>query len=106
VQAGEVFPIKATIDKEVAHPNTTEHHFRRISIYFQPEGENFPYQIGRFESSAHGESTKGPDTSSIYTHHEGIIFLKTDKSGTLYTTSMCNIHGSWQSEKELKISQV
>jgi len=103
-KAGELFPVKVTLGKEVAHPNTTEHHIRWISVYFQPEGEKFPYEIGRFEFSAHGESVEGPDTSTVYTHHEVTVSMKTDKPGVIYSTALCNIHGLWQSEKEIKIS--
>jgi superoxide reductase len=28
VKAGEFFPVKVTLGKEIAHPNTTEHHIR------------------------------------------------------------------------------
>jgi superoxide reductase len=104
VKAGETFPVKAIVGKEVAHPNTTAHHIRWISIYFQPEGEKFPYQIGYFEFCAHGESTEGPDTSSVYTHHEVSTSFKTSKPGTIFAASLCNIHGLWRSEKELKLS--
>jgi superoxide reductase len=103
VKAGEMFPVKVTLGKEIAHPNTTAHHIRWISIYFQPEGEKFPYQIGHFEFSAHGESTEGPDTSSVYTHHEASTSMKTSKPGTLYTTALCNIHGLWRSAKEIEV---
>ncbi len=103
VKAGEMFPVKATLGKEVAHPNTTEHHIRWISLYFQPEGEKFPYEIGRFEFCAHGESVQGPDTSSIYTHHEVSISMKTSKPGVLHAAAFCNIHGLWQSAKEIKL---
>jgi superoxide reductase len=104
VKAGELFPVKVTLGKEIAHPNTTAHHIRWISVYFHPEGEKFAYQIGHFEFSAHGESTQGPDTSSIYTHHEASTAMRTSKPGTLYATALCNIHGLWQSAKEIKIT--
>ena len=104
VKAGELFSVKATIGKEIAHPNTTDHHIRWIALYFQADGDKFPYEIGRFEFSAHGESTDGPDTSSIYTHHEVGISMKTDKAGVLFAASLCNIHGLWQSQKEIKIA--
>lgn len=58
VKAGELLPVKVTLGKEVAHPNTTEHHIRWISVYFHPEGEKFTYQVGHFEFSAHGESAE------------------------------------------------
>ena len=104
VKADEFFPIKVTLGKEIAHPNTTEHHIRWISVYFQPDGEKFPYQVGHFEFTAHGESADGPDKSSIYTHHEVSLSMKTGKPGTIYATALCNIHGLWRSEKEIKLS--
>jgi superoxide reductase len=104
VKAGEVFAVKATLGKEIAHPNTTDHHIRWIAIYFQPEGEKFPFEIGRFEFSAHGESPQGSDTSSVYTHHEVTASMKSGKSGTLYAAALCNIHGLWRSEKEIRVA--
>jgi superoxide reductase len=104
VKAGEFFSVKVTLGKEVAHPNTTEHHIRWISVYFHPEGEKFPYQIGHFEFSAHGESVQGPDTSTVYTHHEVSTSIKTGKPGVIYAAALCNIHGLWWSEKEIRLS--
>ena len=103
VKAGEFFPVKVILGKEVAHPNTTEHHIRWISVYFQPQGEKFPSQIGHFEFSAHGESVQGPDKSSVYTHPEVSISMKTGKPGVIYAVALCNIHGLWQSLKEIKV---
>jgi superoxide reductase len=103
VKKGEVFKVTATVGKEVAHPNKTEHHISWIEIYFQPEGEKFPYQIGRAEFTAHGASVQGPDTSSVYTHHEAVLSFKTDKPGMIFASSSCNIHGLWQNSKELKV---
>ncbi len=103
VKADEMFEVKVGIGKEIAHPNTTEHHISWISIYFHPEGEKFPYPIGRYEFSAHGASTRGPNTSTIYTHHAVTTWFKTSKPGTLLAVSLCNIHGLWQSSKNIKI---
>jgi superoxide reductase len=105
VKAGELFPVKVTLGKEIAHPNTTDHHIRWISVYFHPEGEKFPYQVGNFEFTAHGESVEGPDQSSVYTHHEVSMSMKTGKPGVIYATALCNIHGLWRSEKEIKITK-
>jgi superoxide reductase len=103
VKAGELFPVKVTLGKEIAHPNTTEHHIRWISVYFHPDGEKFIYQIGHFEFTAHGESVEGPDKSSIYTQHEVGLSMKTSKAGVIYATALCNIHGLWQSSREIKL---
>jgi superoxide reductase len=104
VKAGEMFQVNVTIGKEVAHPNKTEHHIRWIRLYFVPEGENTPYEIGNFEFCAHGASTKGPDTSTLYTNHAVTCWFKTDKAGTLLATSYCNIHGLWEYSKDIRLA--
>jgi superoxide reductase len=103
VKADEMFEVKVTIGKEIAHPNTTEHHIEWISLFFFPMGEKFPYHIGHFEFTAHGASVQGPNTSSVYTHHAVTTWFKTGKPGTILALSSCNIHGLWQSSKEIKI---
>jgi superoxide reductase len=103
IKKGELIKISATVGKEIAHPNTTEHHIRWIEVYFQADGEKFPYQVGRFEFTAHGESTQGPNTSTVFTHPQVVCSLKTDKSGTIFASSYCNIHGLWQSSKRIEV---
>lgn len=103
VNADEMFEVKVGVGKEIAHPNTTDHHISWISIFFHPKGEPFPYHIGHFEFNAHGSSAKGPNTSSVYTHHAVTASFKTSKPGTILALSSCNIHGLWQSSKEIKL---
>ena len=103
VKAGEMFQIQAAVGKEVPHPNTTEHHINWIELYFLPEGEKFAFEIGRFGFGAHGESVQGANQGPVYTHHQVTAWMKTSKSGTLYATSLCNIHGLWLSLKEIKV---
>lgn len=103
VKKGEMFSVNATLGKEIAHPNTTQHHIKWMAVYFHPQNEKYPYEIGRFEFSAHGSSVKGADTSTVYTHHEVTLKFKTDFPGTIYASAFCNIHGLWQSSKELKV---
>jgi len=102
VKGGESFSVRVSVGKEIAHPNTTEHHIRWISVYFHAEGEKFPYQVGHFEFSAHGESTAGPNQGPVYTNHEVTASLKITKPGTIYALAFCNIHGLWQSSREVK----
>jgi len=102
-KANEMIEVNVTIGKEIAHPNTTEHHISWISLFFFPEGEKFPYQIGHYEFNAHGASLQGPNTSSVYTHHATTTWFKTGKPGTILALSLCNIHGLWQSTKEIKL---
>jgi len=103
VKADEMFEVKVTVGKEIAHPNTTAHHIRWIALYFHPAGEKFSYQIARCEFTAHGEAVEGPDTSSVYTHSSMVTSMKTKKPGILYAVSLCNIHGLWESEKKVEL---
>jgi superoxide reductase len=41
VKSGEFFIATVSVGKEIAHPNTTEHHIRWISLYFLPDGDKF-----------------------------------------------------------------
>jgi len=99
----EAANVKVSVGKEIAHPNTSEHHISWIEIYFLSEGEKFPYQLGRFEFSAHGASVQGPNTSGVYTAPSVSLVFKTEKSGVIYAASYCNIHGLWQSNKKMEI---
>jgi superoxide reductase len=101
---GEFFRITVSVGKEIPHPNKTEHHISWIAVYFKPEGEKFPYQIGKAEFVSHGASVNGPDTSSVYTHPEAVLSFKTDKPGTIFASSYCNIHGLWQNSRDIKIA--
>ncbi len=103
VKKGENFSVAVSVGKEIAHPNTTEHHIAWIEVYYHPAGEKFPYQIGKFEFLSHGASTNGPNTSTVYTHPAVTLTFKTEKSGTIIAFSYCNVHGLWQNSQEIKI---
>jgi len=104
VNRDEFFKLTVSVGKQIAHPNTTEHHIRWIEVFFLADGEKFPYQIGRFEFNTHGESTLGPNTSTIFTHPEVVCTFKTDKPGSIFATSFCNIHGLWQASKKIELA--
>jgi superoxide reductase len=101
VAADEMFEVKVSIGKEIAHPNTTEHHIRWIQLFFKPQGDKFSYQIGNFELTAHGESVDGADKGPVYTNHSVTAMMKIKKPGTLHATSLCNIHGLWENSLEI-----
>ena len=104
VKADEMFDVKVTLGKEVAHPNTTGHHIRWIQVYFHAEGGKFAYQVGNFEFTAHGESVDGPDEGPVYTNHTVVLSMKVKKPGKILAASLCNIHGLWESSKEIAVS--
>ncbi len=104
VKAGEVFQATVTLGREVAHPNTTEHHIRWISLYYHDEGGKFAHEVAHVEFSAHGESTEGPNQGPVYTHHAAVVNLKIAKGGMLHAMAYCNIHGLWESSKAIKVT--
>jgi len=104
VQKGEQIIVDISVGKEISHPNTTQHHIRWISLFFLPDGEKYPIQIGDLIFTAHCSSTQGADTSTVYTNHQGTLVFKTEKPGTILALSYCNIHGLWQSSKKLDVS--
>jgi superoxide reductase len=104
LKKGEVTQITVSVGKEIAHPNTTEHHIAWITVYFLAKGEKFSHQIGRFDFTAHGASTEGPNTSTIYSEPRVSLTFKTDKPGNIIVVSYCNIHGLWENAKEVGIA--
>ena len=103
VKADEMFEVRVSLGKEIAHPNTTEHHIRWISVFFHPEGDKFSYQVGHFEFTAHGECVDGPNKGPVYTHHGVSTSLKINKPGTLHALALCNIHGLWESSQAIGV---
>ncbi len=101
--AGETLTARVTVGKEISHPNTTAHHIRWISVYFKPEQGNV-YQVAHVEFNAHGESAEG-DTGPVHAAPDVTLTFKLSQPGTLIATSLCNIHGLWESSQEIKLSQ-
>jgi superoxide reductase len=104
VKSDDLFEVRVGLGKAVAHPNTTEHHIRWINVFFHPKGEKFTYQVAHFDFTAHGESVEGPNKGPIYTNHEASFSMKISKSGVIHALSLCNIHGLWESTKEISIA--
>ena len=103
VIADKFFEVALTVGKTVSHPNTTEHHIRWIKLFFQAEGEKTVYEMGNFEFTAHGESAKGGNQGPAYTNPDVVTSIKLTKSGTLQALAYCNIHGLWESSKEISV---
>lgn len=103
VKKSEAAKVTISVGKQISHPNTTEHHISWLEVYFLPDGEKFPQNLGRFELAAHGASTQGPNTSTIFTQPEVIFSFKTEKSGLIMATSFCNIHGLWENSKKISL---
>jgi superoxide reductase len=102
--ADQFVDISVSLGKAVNHPNTTEHHIVWIKLYFKGEGDKFPYEIGYYQFSAHGASVEGPNTGPVYTDHSILTRVKLRKSGMLYASAYCNIHGLWESTKSITVA--
>ncbi|MFP4040441.1 MAG: class II SORL domain-containing protein [Desulfosudaceae bacterium] len=103
VAANTPFTVTLSIGKEIAHPNTTEHHIRWIKLYFQPEGDKFVYEVGIGEFSVHGEAVSGANEGPAHTEPFLTLRLKLNKPGALIATSYCNIHGLWENARPIAI---
>ncbi len=99
---GTKITLNLQVGKEISHPNTTEHHIEWIEALFLPEGEKFPYLLGKTEFNAHGASVDGPNTSTIFSDPLTTISFRTDKPGIVIAFSYCNIHGFWRNTQEIK----
>lgn len=103
VAAGESLTVTVQVGKEIAHPNTTEHHIRWINLYFKPADEKFTYHVGTYEFNAHAESGAGANEGPVLTDPCVVTSFKTKKAGTIFAMSFCNIHGLWESSKDISL---
>ncbi|MDY6903532.1 MAG: class II SORL domain-containing protein [Thermodesulfobacteriota bacterium] len=104
VSADTPFDVTLSIGKEIAHPNTTEHHIRWIKLFFKPDNGKFAYEVGSFEFSVHGESVDGANEGPAFTEPYATARIKIKQPGTLLATSYCNIHGLWENEVTISIA--
>lgn len=96
IKKDEEVEVKVVIGEEIPHPNEFEHHIVWVKVYFLPEGSKFPVEIGSFDFSAHGEM-------GLFTSAKVQTRFTTEKPGTIFATSYCNIHGLWENSQELKV---
>ncbi len=103
LKPGEKLAVTVSVGKQIAHPNTTEHHIRWIQLFFQPEGDKFTCQLGQWEFCAHGESAQGANQGPAYSEPAVSATVSLKKSGTLLALAHCNIHGLWESARKVTV---
>ena len=103
VTAGEKVEIKVCVGKEIAHPNTTEHHIRWIQVFFKPASESVVYELAKVDFNAHGESVKGANQGPCYTEPFASVAAKLSESGEIIAVSYCNIHGVWENSMTITV---
>ena len=104
VKQGEKLAITVSVGKQIAHPNTTEHHIRWIQLFFKPEGDKFTCQLGHWEFNAHGESALGANQGPAYSEPSVQTSVSLKKGGTLLALGFCNIHGLWEAAKAVTVA--
>jgi len=92
---GEPFEVEVAVGKEIPHPNTLEHHIVWAALHFVPEGSPISVELGRMEFSAHGPESATAPTAKFR--------VAVAKSGTLFATAYCNIHGLWTSSAKVAV---
>lgn len=94
VKRGDIVKVKVRI-------NRTEHDIRWISVYFQPRGEHNLQQLGRFEFMPRGEESGDTGEGAACTRLEGVMRFRVEKSGTIFVSSYCNVHGLWENFRDI-----
>ncbi len=95
VKPGEPFEVEVAVGKEIPHPNTVEHHIAWIALHFVADGSPVSVELARVDLSAHGDAVA---TSSLAKFRVALA-----KSGTLYATAYCNLHGLWASSVSVAV---
>jgi len=97
IKAGEAFKVALSVGKEIAHPNTLEHHIAYMTLFFVAEGAKFPVQLAHVEFNAHGEG-------DLIAEPFAKVMVKLNQSGKFIAMSYCNIHGLWENELDVVVS--
>jgi superoxide reductase len=103
VKAGEAFQVEVSVGKEIAHPNKAEHYIGWIKLFFTPEGGKFAIEVADFDFAVHGDSMNPDKPGPVFAEPFGVTKIKLAKAGTLTALSYCNLHGLWESSKEIAV---
>lgn len=98
VKKGEEFDVKVMVGEEIKHPNQLEHHIKWIKVFFHGENDKFPIELATFLFTAHGEA-------GVFNEPVGKTVAKLDHSGKLYAMAYCNIHGLWENNVAIKVTE-
>lgn len=103
VKAGELFQVQLSVGKEIPHPNKMEHHICWIQLYYKAADGAFLVELVNLQFGAHGAVADITAPGVAYSEPAGTASVKLAKSGTLIALSYCNIHGLWESSKEITV---
>lgn len=103
VKSGELFQIQVSVGKEIPHPNKMEHHICWIQLYYKAADGSFLIELANYKFGAHGAVMEADAPGIAYSEPAGTVSAKLGKSGTLVALSYCNIHGLWESSREITV---
>ena len=76
---------------------------KHVPVIETVEGTQLPFEVGEISFNVHGDgatANEGP----VHAISEGSLAVSLNKSGKLIAVSYCNIHGLWESEKEITVA--
>ncbi|MBD3181586.1 desulfoferrodoxin [Candidatus Poribacteria bacterium] len=91
VKAGESFELEVVVGKEVAHPNTIEHHIKWIQVYAKQEGSRPVVHVATLDMGPTFADPKVTFTAML------------EKTSTIYALEYCNIHGVWDNSVKVEV---
>ena len=91
VAADEPFEVKVVVGKEVAHPNTIEHHIKWIQLFAKKNGDRPAVHVATF------------DLGPSYAFPTVTVPIKLNKTSTLFALEFCNVHGIWENSVKVEV---
>ena len=94
---GEPIEVEVSVGKEIAHPNTVEHHIAWIALYYVAEDSQLPVELARAEFAAHGPEIFTEPILKTTVRIPPTRISNSNSIGTLHAVAYCNLHGLWES---------
>ena len=91
VKKGKLFELKVAVGP---HLNTVQHSIRKIEVYY--------YEKERAFNPIHLATIR---LTPEYAEPNVKLVLNLKKSGIMYVIAYCNLHGLWESRKEIKVEK-
>ena len=98
VEADKIFQIKISLGNGTGHPDTEEHHVRRISLYYSDRDGKVVRQIAGIDFNTRNSSEDAPCSN-----YETLVTAQVASSGILHAIAYCNVHGLAEAIKEITV---
>ena len=91
VKAREPFQVTVTVGKEVAHPNTIEHHIESVQVFAKEDGAKPVVHVATF------------DFGPTYADPKVSFTIMLSGSSEIIALSRCNLHGLWDNSVKVDV---